>query len=121
MYRHGDTFYTCRDQAGRFEIKLGGTLLEFVDVFKYLGVNFHKSGEFTPAVDRVVGVGMGRMWAVLSKIRSLCALPMSFALMLFQAIVQGAQNYASEIWLPLAQPSGGWPQAVRLLRTACSV
>jgi hypothetical protein len=41
------------------------------------------------------------MWAVLSKIRSLFTLPFSFALMLYKALVQGAQSYGCELWLPL--------------------
>ena len=60
------------------------------------------------AAERVVGVGMERMWAVLAKIKSLFALPLSFAAMLYQAIVQGAQMYAAEIWLPCVNTRPGW-------------
>lgn len=105
QYCEGAKHYTRLDAEGRFEFLMNGEPLSFVDSFKYLGVLFSKTGEFAPAVERVVGIGVGRVWAVLAKIRSLFSLPLSFAVMLFKAIVQGAQSYGAEVWLPLAQPA----------------
>jgi hypothetical protein len=39
----------------------------------------------------------------LAKIRSLFTLPFLFALMLYKALVRGAQSYGSELWLPLVE------------------
>lgn len=75
-----------------------------MDSFRYLGVNFNKSGDFQAIADAVFSSSFGKMWAVLAKIRSLCAIPSSFTLMLYIAVVQGSQSYASEVWLPLVRP-----------------
>lgn len=84
---------------------MNGEPLSFVDNLKYLGILFNKTGDFAPTVERVVGIGVGRMWAILAKVRSLFSLPLSFAVMPSDAIVQGAQSCGAEVWLPLARPA----------------
>jgi len=104
-YADGDAFYSRTDMPGRFVLLLNGTALTFVDSFRYLGVLFHKSGEFQHAADRTARIASGKMWAILAKIRSLFAIPFSFALMLYKSIVQGGQAYGAEVWLPLVRTS----------------
>ena len=102
-YNDGDTYYTRADVAGHFALLLNGAPLTFVDSFRYLGILFHKTGDFEHAASRTSRIASGKMWAILAKIRSLFVIPFAFALMLFKAIVQGGQAYGAEVWLPLVR------------------
>ena len=63
-------------------------------------MTFHKSGDFQHTVGHVTRTANGKMWAILGKNRSLFAIPLSFAHMLYQ---QGGQAYVVEVWLPLVR------------------
>jgi hypothetical protein len=102
-YNNGDKFYTRADAPGRFILEMAGEPLTFVDTFKYLGIHFNKRADFQATADAVFTSSEGKMWAVLAKIRSLFTLPFLFALMLYKALVRGAQSYGSELWLPLVE------------------
>ena len=103
-YRNGDKHYTRTDQPGVFVLRLDGQPVAFVDTARYLGVVLNKDGDWQATAEAVFTSGNGKMWAILAKIRSLFTLPWSFAIMLYSAIVQGAQTYGSEIWLALVEP-----------------
>ena len=51
---------------GRFELLLNGTPLAFVDSLRYLGVLFHKLGEFQPAANRTARIASGKQHAKTS-------------------------------------------------------
>ena len=63
-YNDGDAYYSRTDMPGRFVLLLNGSPLTFVDSFRYLGVLFHKSGDFQNTVNLVARTASGKMWAI---------------------------------------------------------
>jgi hypothetical protein len=90
QYTDRARFYTRSDQPGEFTLLINGEPITFVDNFRYLGILLNKNGDWQSSAEAIFSSGTGKMWAVLSKIKSLFTLPLAFALMLYRSIVQGS-------------------------------
>ena len=100
QYTDKARFYTRSDQPGEFTLLINGEPTMFVDHFRYLGILLNKNGDWQSSAEAIFSSGKGKMWAVLSKIKSLFTLPLAFALMLYRSIVQGSLTSGAEVWLP---------------------
>lgn len=90
-------FCKRKPRQGHPLFSYGGSNVEIVDMFKYLGIMFGYNGTFTKCRKYVIEQATKAMWCLIRKCRRL-SLPPSIQLSLFDQLVVPVLLYGVEVW-----------------------
>ena len=78
-------------------LKFGNHIIEVVDKYKYLGIEFNYNGHFAPNIKTLSTIATKAMFALLQKGRKY-NLDLDTQLHLFESMVKPIMLYGSEVW-----------------------
>ena len=84
-------------KSAKHKFFYGNKLIEIVDTYTYLGVEFHRNGRFKRGIKTLCDNAQKAMYALLRKARNL-NLSLQSMLSLFDTLVVPILTYGSEVW-----------------------
>ncbi|GAQ86738.1 Reverse transcriptase-related protein [Klebsormidium nitens] len=95
-------------QKGKHDFEYGEELVEIVQSYRYLGVQFNCNGKFTEAVQHLVEAGRKASFAMERRCAELGLRRASTRVGLFDVLVSPILGNGAEVWGPGYGPEWGW-------------
>ena len=92
----------------------GGTPIELVPEFRYLGIQFHASAAFCHAAGARITAARGALGAMRRRCAELGATTAHLQIRMFDCMVNPVLNYSAEVWAPQLVAAGGEGAASRV-------
>ena len=90
--------FSSRQHSSQYDFKFGPLSLRIADTSSYLGITFHKNGNFTEAVTRLKEKSNKAMFSLSQALYSGITFDPKLPLKVFDSTIRPILTYGSEVW-----------------------